>query len=160
MSEAILTLSESTIEKLAQLIQEEVTLEDPEAILEEIRVELLEEITRKLLASEDKKLLRRPRVRRAILEKCGKKVFLLPEELKFPIVRPTQALKGKCEPSCELIFAAYLRANEWSKKKPEYKKIAEKAKELYTKLKCADKIKVHINEETVSLPEFIEIVGL
>jgi hypothetical protein len=67
--------------------------------------------------------------REKLLEKCGRKAFLMPDELKFPIMNP------KCEYDCSLLFAAYLRAREW-----HYDDIAEKAANLFNKLNCAEKI--------------------
>jgi len=137
-------LSESTVEKIEKLSE----------LVENERRELIEEIVRPLLKKEEKMLLRRPSIRKKMLERCGKKAFLVPEELKFPIVSP---LSKDCEPDCRLLFAAYLRANEWKKKKPEYAKVAEKAKELYMKHKCANKIKIHIGENALTAEEFMEL---
>jgi len=151
-----------SIDKLMQLNEEFIlTEEEAEKLLSEIREELIMEIYGRLVPKEEKVLLRRPRVRRQMLEKCGKKAFLMPEILKFPIVFPSQALKGKCEPSCALLFSAYLRANEWKKKNPEYVKVAEKAKKMFDKLHCTGQIGVHINEEEqIDVVEFIELLGL
>lgn len=115
----------------------------------------LEEIKHRLLDKELKVLIRRPSVRRQMLEKCGKDAFLLPEKLKFPVKDPRN-----CKYHCGLIMAAYFRANQWKHKHPEYKKIAEKAKELFAKLKCENKIGVQINEEKVMpMNEFLTLLG-
>jgi hypothetical protein len=123
-------------------------------LTEEEREQIIEEIRRPLLSKEEKMLLRRPTVRREMLKRCGKKAFLIPEELKFPIVSP---LSKNCEPDCRLLFAAYLRANEWKRKKPEYEKVAQKAKEMYLKMGCANKIKVQLGENEMTVEEFMEL---
>ena len=74
--------------------------------------------------------------RRELLDKCGEKAFLVPDELKFPVMGPD------CEYKCSLIFAAYLRAREWG-----YDDVAKKAVELFDKLNCAEKIGREIHEE-------------
>jgi len=74
--------------------------------------------------------------RHELYEKCGEKAFLVPEELKFPVMGPD------CEYKCSLIFAAYLRAREWG-----YDDIAKKAAELFDKLNCGEKIHREIHEE-------------
>jgi len=85
--------------------------------------------------------------------------------LKFPVKYPVLDRSGnvkKCEYHCGLIIAAYYRANEWKKKKPEYEKVAEKAKELYKKLKCDEdkKLPVHIRLNEQYIPDDIAIFTL
>ena len=154
--ELIEEIAEGKVENLEQARKELI-----DAIIESLQNaddEVIEEIRGRLLSRKEKMLLRRPTERRKLLQRCGKKAFLLPEELKFPIVSP---LDEKCEPNCALIFAAYLRANEWKKKRPEYEKIAKKAKELFEKYKCAEKINVQIREDVeVSLGDFLEMIGV
>ena len=55
-------------------------------------------------------LLRQRRGRRELLERCGEKAFLKPDELKFPVISP---LSRDCKPDCRMIHAAYVRAKEW-----------------------------------------------
>jgi len=115
---------------------------------------ILEAVSRKLPV-ELKKKLRKPTLRREMLQKCGKKAFLIPEELKFPVMDP-----DTCQYDCRLIYAAFVRANQWKKKNPRYTEVAEKARKLYEKNKCDLKIGVHIREtdEIVELSQFAEYV--
>lgn len=82
-----------------------------------------------------KKLYSKESNRKKIEEKCGKKAFLDPAKLEFPIT------KSNCEPDCGLLFAAYLRAKEWKKTA-----IAKKAEDMYDKMTCEKKIKKKIHE--------------
>ena len=82
-----------------------------------------------------KKLYSKESNRKKIEEKCGKKAFLDPSKLEFPITN------SKCEPDCGLLFAAYLRAKEWKKTS-----IATKAEDMYNNMKCDKKIKKKIHE--------------
>ena len=65
--------------------------------------------------------------------------FLLPSEKKFPIKRP-----GSKEIDPQLVYAAYVRAKQWSKKKPEYEKIATQAKDLFIKIKGPSKLNIKL----------------
>lgn len=103
---------------------------------------LIEEINRGV-PDNVQAMLRKPSVRRQMLERCGKGAFLIPGQLKFPIVRPD---KSACDPCCSLLYAAYVRARQWKGKKSGYGKIAEKAKKLFEKSKCSMKIGVKIEE--------------
>lgn len=96
--------------------------------------------------------LKKNTVRLEMLSKFGKKAFLLPEELKFPIVNPVTG-----EPDVRLIYGAYVRAKQWSEKKPAYKKISEKAKELFIQNKGPEKLNIHIEE---SLSNMLIQMGL
>jgi hypothetical protein len=117
---------------------------------------------KRIIPPEIKQLISSRTMRRKMLIKCGKDAFLLPEELKFPVKYPIVDKNGnvkRCEYHCGLIVAAYYRANEWKKKKPHYEKVAQKALELYRKLKC-DKskelpVKIHINESVLPFGEGI-----
>jgi len=91
------------------------------------------------IADRAKEIVRRRGTRRELIEKCGEKAFLDPVNLKFPVVNP---LTGDCKPDCKLLYAAYLRANEW-----HYNDIAAKAKSLYDSNGCAEKTGVKIHEE-------------
>jgi len=96
--------------------------------------------------------LKKNTVRQEMLSKFGKTAFLLPEELKFPVVNPTTG-----EPDVRLIYGAYVRARQWSDKKPAYKKIAEKAKELFIQNKGPETLNIHIEE---SLSDILTQMGL
>lgn len=75
----------------------------------------------------------------ALKGKCGDKAFLMPEELKFPIVSP---FSKNCEPDCKMIHAAYVRAREW-----KYDTVAQKAAALYKSNGCEDKLGIKIHDE-------------
>lgn len=62
--------------------------------------------------------------RRAMLKKCGKKCFLSPSNLKFPICR------SNCVQDCRAIAAAKSRASQY-----KYAKVAARASVLYNR-KC------------------------
>jgi len=113
---------------------------------------LIEEVT-KSVPDNVQKLLKRPRVRQEMKDRCGDKAFLIPSKLKFPIVDPTS---DDCKPDCRLLLAAYLRANQWKRKNPSYNEIAKKAKELYNKNKCQLNIGVKL-EESVAHGQILEL---
>lgn len=56
--------------------------------------------------------------------------FLIPEKKKFPVKNPNTG-----EYDCSLIRAAFIRANQWKNKKPEYAEVARKA-EMLLKQHC------------------------
>jgi hypothetical protein len=82
--------------------------------------------------------------RKSIRDKMTNDSFLIPGDKKFPIKRP-----GSKEYDCKLIYAAYLRAKQWSKKKPQYTKVAAMAKTLFNKNKCSNKIHLNIKEDFI-----------
>lgn len=49
-----------------------------------------------------------PKERRTLLAHCGRKAFLMPSKLKFPIM----AKSGACAVDCEGLRAAYARAKQ------------------------------------------------
>ena len=76
-----------------------------------------------------------------MMRKCGKKCFLGPKK-SFPICK-----KNTCKVSKKGVYAAYIRARQWTKKaksglrryvpkysQKTYKKIAKKSKRLLSKL--------------------------
>lgn len=79
------------------------------------------------------------RNRNLLLEKYGKKAFLLPDQLKFPVMDPKT---GKYH--CGLIYAARTRAKQFIGIKPGYIEIAKKAEELYKRNHCSQKINIHL----------------
>ena len=89
-----------------------------------------------------------------MLEKYGKDAFLLPNQLKFPVVNPDT---GKYE--CSLIYAARIRAKQYAGVKPGYREIANKAKELYKSNKCNIKLNIQINNESEKLYD-IDFINL
>ncbi len=67
--------------------------------------------------------------RRALLQKCGERCFLMPETLKFPICS-----EKKCKVSCKGVVSAKVRAGQW-----KYDDVYEKASQLIEQLKCTKK---------------------
>lgn len=124
-----------------------------ETTTDQLCYDLLIEEVQKDIPDNVQKLLRRPRVRQQMKEQCGSKAFLLPAKLKFPIMRPDSK---DCKPDCKLLLAAYLRANQWTRKKPEYAKLAEKAKKLYLENKCQANIGVKL-EESVTKGQILDL---
>ncbi len=74
-----------------------------------------------------------------LLEQFGKDSFLLPDKLKFPVKDPKTG-----EYDCRLLYAAYIRARQYSKSKSGYTDIAAKAKQLLNDLGCKGQIGVQI----------------
>lgn len=65
--------------------------------------------------------------RTVMLQKCGKKCFLGPNK-SFPI-----CAKNTCTISNKGLYAAYVRARQYSKKGSKYRKIASKSKNMLTR---------------------------
>jgi len=88
--------------------------------------------------------------REKMLEKFGEKAFLIPKELKFPVINPFTE-----DYDCRLIYAAYVRA-----KQHDYSDVAKKAKSLYDSHNCQSEIDIEIEEGNVvkchDLFEFFE----
>lgn len=96
---------------------------------------VLQEIAN-LLPDNFKKYLQSTDNRKKLLEKYGSKAFLLPEQLKFPVVDPFTG-----EYHCGLIYAARLRAIQHN-----YPDVSKQASELYNKSKCSNRINIKIHE--------------
>jgi len=82
--------------------------------------------------------------RKSVRNEMSNDSFLIPGEKKFPIKKP-----GSKEYDCKLIYAAYIRAKQWSKKKPQYAKVATMAKNLFNKNKCTNKLHLNIKEDVM-----------
>jgi len=65
--------------------------------------------------------------RREMMSKCGRKCFLMPDELKFPICSKS----GSCKLNCRGVVSAKVRAGQW-----KYKSVMKKADVLIKKFKC------------------------
>ena len=119
--------------------------------------QLVLETVGRIIPTKTKKFLSKRSNRRMLLEKYGEKAFLLPDELKFPVMNE----KGKYD--CGLIYAARIRARQYAGKKPGYREIAKKAEELYRKNKCETKLKIHINDweenNNLDFDVFVETVS-
>ena len=115
---------------------------------------LIEELERSI-PLDIKKLLANKVIRKNMLQKCGSKSFLLPDQLKFPIYDPRT-----CKLDCRLLYAAYLRANQFKGKKPGYAELANKAKEMFKENACSNKVGIHLegSEEIIPLDQFINII--
>lgn len=94
--------------------------------------------------------------RKEMLNLFGNKAFLLPAELKFPVINPESK-----KLDCKLIYAARLRI----KQHPEnltYRDISSKADLLYKECKCTKNIQVYLKEHnhTYDLLELLDILNL
>jgi hypothetical protein len=89
--------------------------------------------------------------REKMLEEFGKEAFLLPDELKFPVINPFTK-----ELDCRLIYAAYIRA-----KQHKYSNVEKQALNLYNKQDCQNKINItlkdNLNETMFECSELFEI---
>jgi hypothetical protein len=74
--------------------------------------------------------------RKKMLEEFGKEAFLLPDELKFPVINPFTK-----ELDCRLIYAAYIRA-----KQHKYSEVEKQALNLYNTQKCENKINITLKD--------------
>jgi hypothetical protein len=78
--------------------------------------------------------------RRALLKRCGRKAFLDPDNLTYPIM----AARGPCVPNCEGLKAARSRAGgqvtiQGRKRSTAAKAKKRKAKSIHTKANRASK---------------------
>lgn len=135
----------------------DIIVESKDLYTEETTDVVLAEIMKKLIPTKIRAKLSSKKDRHSMIEKFGKSAFLLPDQLKFPVVNPES---GK--PDCGLIYAARARARQYSGVKPGYREIAEKAEELYKKHGCSTKahIKIQDGEEVteIDLQSLIEIL--
>ncbi|MEM4385319.1 MAG: hypothetical protein QXD03_02090 [Candidatus Anstonellales archaeon] len=116
---------------------------------------IFEEVKRKI-PTKIKRVIKTRSGRNTLKEKCGDKAFLMPEKMKFPIYDPET-----CKPDCRLLLAAYTRARQWSGKKPHYREIASRAKELMKRNGCSSKIGITVeNVGIVPLEEFLDAILL
>jgi hydroxylamine reductase (hybrid-cluster protein) len=74
-----------------------------------------------------KKLQPSSHQRTHMFHKCGKKCFL-GKNKSFPICK-----KNTCKICKKGLYAAYVRAREYSSRSPKYSRIANKAKKMLTK---------------------------
>jgi len=116
--------------------------------------EVLTEIIKTLIPNNLRSKISSKKNRQLMLEKYGKDAFLLPNQLKFPVVNPDT---GKYE--CSLIYAARIRAKQYAGVKPGYREIANKAEELYKSNKCNIKLNIQINNESEKLYD-IDFINL
>jgi len=69
--------------------------------------------------------------RELLLKKCGKKCFLRPSNLGFPVCPILKNNYKDCKKDCRGLLAAKIRARQW-----KYNSIANKAQKLAIKEKC------------------------
>jgi hypothetical protein len=119
--------------------------------------EVLTEVIKKLIPNTIKVKLSSRKNRQLMLEKYGDSAFLLPKQLKFPVVDPDS---GK--PNCGLIYAARIRAKQYAGTKPGYREVAAKAERLFKSNKCDTKLQVQIHDGQIKydidLVELVEIL--
>jgi len=116
--------------------------------------EVLTEAIKKLIPNSVKTKLSTRKNRQLMLEKFGKDAFLLPDQLKFPVVDPTT---GK--PDCGLIYSARIRAKQYAGVKPGYREIAAKAERMFKANKCETKLHVQIHDGTEEVLD-IDLINL
>ena len=119
---------------------------------------VLTEAIRTLISPATRAKLSSRKNRQLMLEKYGKNAFLLPDQLKFPVVNPDS---GK--PECSLIYAARIRAKQYAGVKPGYRELADKAERMFKSNKCDLKLNVHIHDNSeeafdMDLVELVEIL--
>lgn len=105
--------------------------------------EVLTEAIKKLIPTQIKTKLSSKKNRQLMLDKFGKDAFLLPDQLKFPVVDPDT---GK--PNCALIYAARIRAKQYAGVKPGYREIATKAEEMYKNNNCDTRLNITIHDNS------------
>ncbi len=116
---------------------------------------IITEINKQLISDTIRKSISTPKKRQLIYEKYGKKAFLLPDKLKFPVINPQT---GKYD--CNLIYSARLRAKQYINN-PGYREIAKKAEELFREHKCTNRINIHLKEskEIIDLNQLIDLIN-
>ena len=124
---------------------------------EETTDEVLTEVIKKLIPNKIKVKLSSKKNRNLMLEKYGKQAFLLPNQLKFPVVDPDTG-----EYNCALIYAARIRAKQYAGSKPGYREVAARAEKLYRQNKCGIKMNIRLHDGIeafdVDLENLIEVL--
>ncbi len=120
--------------------------------------DVLTEAIKKLIPNSTKAKLSSRKNRQLMLEKYGKHAFLLPDQLKFPVVNPDT---GK--PDCALIYAARIRAKQYAGSKPGYRDVAARAEKMYKSNHCETKMHIQIHDGTeekldIDLANLVEIL--
>jgi hypothetical protein len=116
--------------------------------------EVLTEVIKTLISVKLRNQISSKKQRQLMLEKFGRKAFLLPNMLKFPIINPST---GKFD--CSLIYAARIRAKQYSGTKPGYREIAAKAEQLYKDNNCGIKLNIVLHTETEKIDiDFMNLI--
>ena len=103
--------------------------------------EIITEVLRTIIPTSVNCKISSKKDRQLLIEKCGEKAFLDPDQLKFPVMNPTT---GKYD--CSLIYAAKIRSKQYLGIKPGYREIHSRACELYKKYNCGEKLRIRIQE--------------
>jgi hypothetical protein len=108
-----------------------------EVLIEEVNTAIPDDLKQKLQSME---------FRKELLAKHGKAAFLDATRLKFPIYDETGI-------NCHLLYASYLRSASRAttgsslKDGDYYAKISKKAKNLFNKTGCSEKLQVQLHED-------------
>ncbi len=128
------------------MIINELTKED---ILDtEFMDKLITEVTGTVIPRSLKKQIQDKESRENLLAEYGEKAFLLPEELKFPVIDPRSG-----QTSCKLLYAARIRAKQFG-----LNEIEEKATEMFNQCKCDTRINIRLQEHEESY-DLAELLG-
>ncbi len=116
---------------------------------------IITEIDKQIISDVVRQSISTPKKRQLIYEKYGKKAFLLPDTLKFPVIN---SRTGKYD--CNLIYSARLRAKQHINK-PGYREVAKKAESLFKENSCSSRINIHLKEsnEIIELNKLIDLIN-
>ena len=119
--------------------------------------DVLTEAIKKLIPNTTKVKLSSRKNRQLMLEKFGKRAFLLPDQLKFPVVDPDT---GNID--CGLLYAARIRAKQYAGVKSGYREVAARAEKMFKSNSCSTKLNVQIHdgqvEYDIDLAALVEIL--
>ena len=104
-------------------------------LIKEAKKQIIDDVLKKVIPPSLEAVIHRTSWRRQLLEKCGKKAFLDPDNLEYPVMTPN------CKYHCGLLYAAYIRSSQWHRKK-----IRQKAMQLYEKNGCEQKLGINIRK--------------
>lgn len=96
----------------------------------------LSEVVTTIIPLTVKQYFQKKENRKILFDEIGEKAFLMPKELKFPVINPFTK-----EFDCRLIYAAIMRS-----KQHKYQEVEHEAKELYKKHKCGEELKIVLKE--------------
>lgn len=131
-----------------------------------LTLQLINENAKAAIDDKIEQYLKKQSNREEIFSKYGKKAFLDPKQLKFPVVDP---FTGQFH--CALIYRAYMRA-AWGASKPRktnpksyYLNIKNKARSIFNKAKCGEKLNIVLTEGQIMnyldfIEEFVTVVEL
>jgi len=113
---------------------------------------LLTETTKSIIPQDIKKFLASRSNREKLKADFGERAFLMPKEMKFPVIN---FKTGGYD--CRLIYAARIRAKQFN-----YSEIAAKAEALYNSQGCTKKInvKLHEHKDTYDLIELMNLLEI